>query len=387
MENSNRTLDSTTEIITTPMTAHATKEGTTRYAQRFSGHAADGHFREAQHLVVSSLGIGTYLGKPDPKTDASYTAAIVAAVESGINFLDAAINYRFQRSERSIGAALKELAAKGFSREEIVVCTKGGYLTPDGAMPGDPNEYFFREYIQSHIFSPKDIVAGSHCMTPTFLANQLDRSLHNLAVDCIDVYYLHNPETQLGELSRPDFLERVRDAFIYLESAVTAGKIQFYGMATWNGFRQDARARDAMQLVEFAQTAQDVAGDRHHFRFVQLPFNLGMTEALTLGNQHIGTATKTAMEAAHELGITLVASAALLQGQVARNLPDFVANALGLENDAQRALQFARSSPGITTALVGMSRVEHVKENAKLVAAPAATEEQYTKLFARGESA
>ena len=240
-------------------------------------------------------------------------------------------------------------------------------------MPSDPTEYFYREYIQPGIFSPNDLVAGSHCMTPRFLENQLERSLRNLGVECIDVYYLHNPESQLSEVSRPDFLERVRDAFIYLESAAAAGKIQFYGMATWNGFRQEARARDAMQLAELATLAHDIAGDNHRFRFVQLPFNLAMTEALTLGNQSIGGSDKTVMEAASELNITLVASASLLQGQVARNLPPFVAEALGLEDDAQRSLQFVRSSPGITTALVGMSHVEHVRANAKLVGVAPAT--------------
>ncbi|HKV23098.1 MAG TPA: aldo/keto reductase [Candidatus Acidoferrum sp.] len=369
------------------MTTSATKVGTTNYAHRFAGRAAAGHFREVRGLVVSSLGIGTYLGQPDAKTDAAYASAIAAAVESGINFIDSAINYRFQRSERSIGEALRQLAAKGFSREEFVVCTKGGYLSPDGSMPEEPNEYFFREYIQPGVFSPKEIVAGSHCMAPTFLANQLNRSLRNLGLDCVDVYYLHNPETQLSELSRPDFLERVRDAFLYLESAVLEGKIRFYGMATWNGFRQEAKSRDAMPLGEIAQIAEDIAGKAHHFRFVQLPFNLGMTEALTLGNQTVNGAVKTVMEAAADLEITLVASAALLQGQVARNLPVFVAQALGLENDAQRALQFARSAPGITTALVGMSHVEHVRENSKLVAVPPATIDQFSNLFRRGEGA
>jgi aryl-alcohol dehydrogenase-like predicted oxidoreductase len=114
---------------------------------------------------------------------------------------------------------------------------------------------------------------------------------------------------------------------------------------------------------------------------------MGMTEALTLGNQSIGGRERTVMEAASELGITLVASASLLQGQVARNLPAFVAQALGLENDAERALQFVRSSPGITTALVGMSRVEHVQANAKLVGVPPATVDQFTQLFSRGEGA
>src|SRR5229473_26258 len=208
------------------MSKSATKEGTTRYARRFAGRAAEGHFRETQRLVLSSLGIGTYLGQPDDKTDESYTAAAVAAVENGINFIDAAINYRFQRSERSIGAAIKQLAAKGIARDELILCTKGGYLTPEGSMPADPNEYFFREYLQPGVFSAKDIVAGSHCMTPGYLEDQLGRSLRNLGVDSVDVYYLHNPETQLSEVLRPDFLERVRDAFICLESAAAAGKIQ-----------------------------------------------------------------------------------------------------------------------------------------------------------------
>jgi aryl-alcohol dehydrogenase-like predicted oxidoreductase len=369
------------------MTKSATKEGTIRYAQKFAGRAAEGHFRETQRMMLSSIGIGTYLGQPDAKTDEGYTAAVIAAVENGINLVDAAINYRFQRSERSIGAAIRQLAAKGFDREEIVVCTKGGYLTPDGSMPPDPNEYFFREYIQPGVFSAKDIAAGSHCMAPKFLKNQLGRSLKNLAVECVDIYYLHNPETQLSEVSKEEFLSRVREAFTFLESAVEAGEIQYYGMATWNGFRQDARARDALQLAEISQIAQEIAGGRHHFRFVQLPFNLGMTEALTLGNQSLRGHHRTVMETASDLDITLIASASLLQGQVAKNLPEFVAQALGLENDAERALQFVRSSPGITTALVGMSRVEHAKANARLVGVAPATVDEFSKLFSRGEGA
>ena len=369
------------------MSISATAESTARYAKRFSGIAAPGHFREAQNLNVSSLGIGTYLGQPDDKTDGGYAASVMAAAESGINVIDTAINYRFQRSERSIGSALKQLAQKGFARGEFILCTKGGYLTPDGSMPSDPNEYFYREYIQPGIFKPNEIAQGSHCMTPRFLEDQLDRSLRNLGVDSIDVYYLHNPETELTEVSRPDFMERVRDAFIYLESAAAAGKIQFYGAATWNGFRQESTARESLQLAELDQLARDIAGEKHRFRFVQLPFNLAMTEALTLGNQTIAGQTKTVMEAASELGITLIASASLLQGQVARNLPPFVAQALGLQTDAERALQFVRSSPGITTALVGMSHPEHARANARLIGSPPATVDEFSKLFSRGEPA
>jgi aryl-alcohol dehydrogenase-like predicted oxidoreductase len=369
------------------MSRGATPEGTTRYAEKFRGAAADGHFRQAETLTISSLGIGTYLGQPNDSTDASYTAAIVVAVESGINFIDTAINYRLQRSERNIGTALKILGRKGISRDEIVVCTKGGYLTPDGSMPADPNRYFFEEYLQKGIFSAKDIAGGSHCMTARYLENQLGRSLKNLQVDCIDVYYLHNPEAQLSEITQPEFLNRVRDAFVFLESAVERGQIQYYGMATWNGFRQEKSAKDAMQLEPLVSIAKEIAGEKHHFKFVQLPFNLAMTEALTLGNQSLGSEQKTIMEAASDLGVTLIASASLLQGQVAQNLPSFVADALGLESDAERALQFARSAPGMTAALVGMSRTAHVEANARLVAAEPADLEQFSRLFSRGEGA
>lgn len=369
------------------MTAKATEVGTRKYAERWKGKADGEHFRDVAGLMFSSIGVGTYLGKADDATDASYTAAVVAAVESGINVIDTAINYRFQRSERSVGAALQQLLGRGYSREEFVVCTKGGYLAPDGGMPSDPNAYFFREYIQPGILTAKDIAAGSHCMTPRYLDNQLGRSLKNLGLECVDVYYLHNPETQLSEIPKAEFLKRIHDAFSFLESAADAGKLQFYGMATWNGFRQEATARDSMQLAELVEIAKQIAGEKHRFRFVQAPFNLAMTEALTLGAQTVGGKQMTLMEAASEMEMTLVASAALMQGQLTRNLPGFVAAGLGLENDAERALQFARSAPGITTALVGMSRAEHATANARLAGVSPATIEEFSKLFTRGESA
>src|ERR1700674_2591037 len=128
------------------MTSFATSDSTKKYAARFATRAAAGHFREQQGLWLSSLGVGTYLGDPDARTDQAYTEAIVAAVEAGANVIDSAINYRFQRSERSVRAALEELARRGYAREELLICTKGGFLTPDGDLPEDASEYFQREY-------------------------------------------------------------------------------------------------------------------------------------------------------------------------------------------------------------------------------------------------
>jgi predicted aldo/keto reductase-like oxidoreductase len=133
--------------------------------------------------------------------------------------------------------------------------------------------------------------------------------------------------------------------------------------------------------------ARDVAGEAHHFRFVQLPCNLGMTEALTRANQPLDGLRVPMVEAANKLGITLIASAALLQGQLSRGLPPFVTSALGMKTDSERALQFVRSTPGIATALIGMSRVEHVHANLSLAGVAPASQEQFSKLFQRGEKA
>src|ERR1700686_2138842 len=123
----------------------ATAEGTTTYAARFG--SLPGHFRRAIGLSVSSIGIGSYLGEHDEQTDRAYQAAMKAALSGGINLVDTAVNYRFQRSERAIGSAVAELISGGMlRREEVVIATKGGYVTFDGEPPADPREYFTDKY-------------------------------------------------------------------------------------------------------------------------------------------------------------------------------------------------------------------------------------------------
>src|SRR4051812_7123458 len=127
----------------------ATPEGTLRFAQRFPELLEAGLFRRPEHvqaageLWLSSIGLGTYLGEADATSDHAYTEAAIEALRSGINVLDTAINYRHQRSERNLGAALQMLTSKGdLQRDEVVVCTKAGYLSFDGSVPRDPRSYF-----------------------------------------------------------------------------------------------------------------------------------------------------------------------------------------------------------------------------------------------------
>lgn len=347
----------------------ASTEGTIRYTERFADRAAKGHFRGQQHFVLSSIGIGTYLGNPDEETDTNYTNAVVRAVQLGANVIDTAANYRFQRSERSIGHALKILANEhDIQRDELVICTKGGYLPFDGAPPRNIREYIDETFVKPGIASFEDIVGGMHCMTPSYLQSQIDQSLRNMDLECLDVYYIHNPESQLEYVSEPEFYERLRRAFERLEENRSQGKLAYYGVATWNGFRVAAESSGHHSLVRMEQIAHEIGGKTNGFRFIQLPFNLAMPEALSLANEKLGGEPTTVLEAAFSLGITVVVSASMLQGRVARGLPDAVRQPLGsLATDAQTAIQFVRSTPGVSTALVGMSRVEHVEENLSLI--------------------
>jgi aryl-alcohol dehydrogenase-like predicted oxidoreductase len=178
---------------------------------------------------------------------------------------------------------------------------------------------------------------------------------------------VHNPEIELGPLDRTAFRARLRAAFEGLETAAAEGRIRWYGTATWQGYRQPSDAPDHLALAEVVEIAREVGGADHHFGVIQLPYNLAMAEAFTLANQRVGSEVVSVLQAAQRLGVYVVTSASIYQGQLGRNLPDVIGQFLpGLESDAQRALQFVRSTPGVGTALVGMKSLAHVDENARL---------------------
>jgi aryl-alcohol dehydrogenase-like predicted oxidoreductase len=364
---------------------YATPEGTARYAARLRGAVAEGHFRAFQGLQISSIGLGTYLGEHDRGTDAQYRDAIMRAVELGCNLIDTAVNYRFQQSERAIGQALAALFEQGrLQRDEVVIATKGGFIPFDSGPPQSPQEfhgYIQKTFVQPGIITTADIVAGCHCMTPSYLQHQLHTSLQNLGLECVDIYFVHNPETQLEEIPRADFVQRLRMAFEMLERQVAAGQIHWYGVATWEGLRRPAEAPDYLALAELVAVAHDVGSAGHHFGVIQLPHNLAMPEALTQQNQQVDGQTLSALEAAQAFELYVLCSASILQNRLTHGLPNVLGQVFGFDSDAQRAIQFVRSSPGVGTALIGMKQIRHVEENLAVAKVPPAALEQFMQLF------
>ena len=368
----------------------ATAEGTGRYRNRFEGkdvgglYIAEGHFRETcQDLSLTSLGMGTYLGALDEETSRDMAAAAVRSVSSGaVNVLDTAINYRYQLSERSLKAALQTLLAQGFQRDEIFLCSKNGFISPDAARQTEDFRQWFRQtYLDTGVIQPQDVAGGMHCMAPAYLKDQLQRSLDNLGVETIDLMYLHNAaESQMPEVGRVEFMHRLQRAFEAYEQARADGKIRYYGLATWNCFRVEPEANNEyLSLESVVHLAEQVGGPDHGFRFIQLPFNLAFTEALTEANQPINGEMMCLLEAATAFGVGVFTSVPLLQGQLLHqtNLPRFE----GLNTPAQTCLQFVRSNPGVLAPLVGHKAPAHVGDNLHVASVPPLALAQFEEML------
>lgn len=363
----------------------ATPEGTRRFAERF--RELPGHFASPDRLLLSSIGMGTRGGEAGGADDLLYRGAVPLALEGGVNVFDTALSYRMQTSERTLGAALRRsVAEESVARDEIFVVTKGGYLTVDPDFARSVHEarrYLGETYLASGLVDPDGIAQGAHAIDPAFLLDQIERSRRNLGLDTIDLYCLEDPELQLIAHGPTEFRDQMKRAFAALEEAVVKGAIAAYGLSTWSGFLLPYTERGHLSVVELLELALDVGGADHHLRGVQFPYGLALGQAQGLSTQIGPEARPSAiLDALCDTGTAVFACAPLARGRALGRLPGFVCEAFpGLHTDAQRALQFARSAPGITTALVGMREPHHVVENLELARSAPADPGELAALF------
>jgi len=362
------------------ITGYATPEGTKKFVER-QNQDSHKNYKNVHNLTLSNVGIGTYLGNPDTETDKIVQDAIKKSILGGINVIDSAINYRAQKAERSVGNAISQLIDNDdISREEIFVSTKNGYVTNDGDIKEDLMQYVMREYGKTGIVKEGDISPGYHCMTLPYLNDQLERSLKNLGMDCIDLMYLHNSVEGQTHLPREQFLKNLKNVFEFYEKKRKEGKIRFYGMATWECFRTTPENPLFLQLSEVMDLAMEVGGTEHGFRFIQLPFNLMLDQAYLTKNHNVGGKTVSALEAAKEFNLGVFTSVPIMQGKLlaANAIPEF-----GNFSASVRLLQFVRSTPGITAPLIGHKLESHVKENMNVMKIPPLSELEFNNLVKR----
>jgi aryl-alcohol dehydrogenase-like predicted oxidoreductase len=134
-------------------------------------------------------------------------------------------------------------------------------------------------------------------------------------------------------------------------------------------------------LKEVVNIAEDVGGNNNGFKFIQLPFNMYLSEPYTFRNQPVESSSRvTLLEAAQKYGIHVFTSVPLYQGKLLQaeldkspldNLP-----AMSL-----KLLQFARSTPGVAAPLIGQKKTNHTKENILISKYPPLNEIEYNTMM------
>ena len=359
------------------ISGYATSEGTKDFSKNSQVNLDN--FKIFEDLHLSNVGIGTYLGNPDSQTDELVKNAVKQSVLSGVNVIDTAINYRAQKAERSVGKALSELIQEGkITRNQVFISSKNGYVTNDADIQEDFMQYVMRELGKTGIVKEGDITSGYHCMTTAYLSDQLDRSLKNLDLECIDLMYLHNGiEGQIKDISKDEFLEKLKSVFELYEQKRDEGKIKFYGMATWECFRVKDNDPQHLSLEDIVEMAKKIGGDDHGFKFIQLPYNMNYDQALLGKNQIIQNKPVSILESAVTLGIGVFTSVPFMQGRLLA--PGIMPEFSDLKSSL-RALQFIRSSPGVLAPLVGQKSAEHVSENLEIMQIPPLSNDDFVEL-------
>ncbi len=342
------------------LSGYATKEGTKKFSSGFTNN-----YNEFCNLTLSNVGIGTYLGNTDSQTDLLVESAIQKSVLSGINVIDTAINYRAQKAERCVGRIVNEMIKNGvISRDELFISTKNGYVTNDGDIQEGFMQYVIRELGKPGVINEGDISSQYHCMSLKFLEHQLEQSLKNLDLETIDLLYLHNPVEGHPEISHTNFMQNLYEIFEFYEQCRSEKKIRFYGLATWDCFREDPSSSKFLSISEVFNLAKKIGGDNNGFKFIQLPFNLYLDQAFMKKNQDVCGNMMSIFDAAKHYGLGVFTSVPLMQGRLLS--PGLIPQISKMSTSCQ-LLQFIRSTPGILAPLIGQKSDLHVSENMEIM--------------------
>jgi aryl-alcohol dehydrogenase-like predicted oxidoreductase len=305
----------------------ATRAGTESYAASVGASCAAGHYSDFlnQHLKLSSIGLGTLR--------AMDSAVVELALAGGINVIDTAVHYR---TLEAIGEGIR---SSGVPREAIFVAVKG-FISLDSTW-------------------------------------EIDHARAALGLATLDAFIVDQPERHVAALGKEAMHQGLRGAFDALQLAVEKGRIRSYGIASFDSLRVET---DAAQFQSIA-ALKGLAGTG--LRILQLPFNPAMTEGLTRFSQATGKGNvASTLQAARQLGIYCITSHALGKGRFATDDP-LADRVPGLANPAQRALQFARSTPGVGTALVGVSSAAHLDDALVVARTAPLGKEDYLRLYER----
>lgn len=288
-------------------------------------------------MQVSEISLGSWLTYGGAVARETAADCIRTAYDLGINFFDTANVYAAGEAEKVVGAVLKD-----YRRDTLVVATKVFFPMHDG-----PNG---RGLSRKHI------------------REQIDASLTRLGMDYVDLYQCH----------RWDRHTPVEETILALEELVTAGKILYYGVSEWSALQLQqgihvAKDRGRYGMVS-NQPYYNMLGRNIEKEVIPLCEKEGigqvvfspLAQGVLTGKYKPGAPLPKDSRAADDKqnmfleGSDLMSDATL--GKV-RNLAP-VADRLGITM-AQLALAWILRLPNISSVIVGASRPEQVRDNAR----------------------
>ncbi len=287
-------------------------------------------------LHLTTIGLGTWaMGGGDwkfgwgPQDDKASTAAIHAALDQGINWIDTAPIYGHGHSEKVVGKAIKGI------RDSLIIATKCGRV-----WEGDSKEI------------GKSLKANS-------IRQEVENSLQRLGIDYIDLYQIHWPQ--------PD--EEIEEGWATIADLIKEGKVRYAGVSNFD-----------LQQLKRAQAIHPVTS-------IQPPYNMFRREIESeimdyCSENQIGIVAYSPMQAGLLTGKFTQERAAELpesdwrskhpffnSPQLAINL-EVVEKLQGIAEDkncsmSQLSLAWVLRRDEMTAAIVGARKPEQIEETAQ----------------------
>ena len=258
-------------------------------------------------LKISRIGLGCM--SLDPEDEIKSTGIIHRAIELGINYFDTADLYNKGLNEVLVGKALKS------KRKELILATKvGNQMRTDGSgWDWNPR----KEYIIAAV----------------------EKSLSRLQTDYIDLYQLHG-----GTIDDP--IDETIEAF---EALKKSGKIRYYGISSIrpNVIREYVKRSDIVSVM-----MQYSLADRRPEESVLSLLKENNIGVLIRGSLAQGLLVgKPAKDYLGHTGAEIKMAAGAIQKCVTDD-----------RTATQTALRFVLQHPAVTSAIVGISKMEQLEE-------------------------
>ncbi|WP_034339952.1 aldo/keto reductase family protein [Deinococcus misasensis] len=284
-------------------------------------------------LKVSEISLGGWVTFGNQVTDTDLTREILLkAYDSGINFFDQADIYANGKSEEMMGNVLKELP-----RHRLVISSKVYWPMSD-----DVND---RGLSRKHVLE------------------SIDKSLKRLQTDYLDIYFAHryDPETPMEEIVMAfDQVVRSGRALYWGTSEWTAAQIaEAVAFAKANGLHAPVVEQPQYSLLYRDRVEKEILPytDPHGLGLVVWsPLGMGM---LT-GKYDNGIPEGTRMSMNEGFAKRLVTDSNVQKVKELKNIAD----ELGLTR-SELALAWVLRQKGVSSAIIGATKVSHVEDNIK----------------------